>query len=84
MPKLTSNFTSKKRTDTTIFKHLLPNPGPQEYSTNHAESNIAAKKLEGDKRPFGVNTGRWDSDETAVPGAGTYKLPDSCQIKDPK
>jgi hypothetical protein len=40
--------------------------------------------LEGDKRPFGVNRHRWDNDETPVPGAGTYKLPDSCQVKDPK
>lgn len=31
-----------------------------------------------------MNRHRWDSDETPVPGAGTYKLPDSCQVKDPK
>ena len=40
--------------------------------------------VEGEKRPFGVNGGRFESDETCVPGAGTYKLPDSCQVKDPK
>ena len=31
-----------------------------------------------------MNGGRFESDETCVPGAGTYKLPDSCQVKDPK
>jgi len=66
------------------LKHLLPNPGPQEYTANQAESKIAAKKEEGEKRPFGVNAGRFSGDETAVPGAGTYKLPDSCQVKDSK
>jgi hypothetical protein len=84
LPKLTSNFTSKKRTDTTIIPHMIPLPGPQEYNVNQAESLIAAKKVEGEKRPFGVNTQRWDGDETIAPGAGTYKLPDSCQVKDAK
>ena len=73
-----------KRTDTTVFRHLLPNPGPQEYNANQAESKIAAKRLEGEKRPFGVNAERWQNNETSVPGAGTYQLPDSCQVKDPK
>lgn len=39
---------------------------------------MTTKKDEGDKRPFGVNSIRFESDETFVPGAGTYKLPDSC------
>jgi len=84
LPQLSFNFRSQRRTDTTILKHLLPNPGPQEYTANQAESKIAAKKEEGEKRPFGVNAGRFGSDETPVPGAGTYKLPDSCQVKDGK
>jgi len=34
--------------------------------------------------PFGVNTGRFITTDHGVPGAGTYKLPDSCNVKDSK
>jgi len=34
--------------------------------------------VSGERRPFGVNTQRWGKDENGVPGAGTYKMPDSC------
>ena len=51
---------------------------------NQSETRVSQKKEEGDKRPFGVNRIRFDKDDTFVPGACTYKLPDSCKIKDPK
>ena len=35
-------------------------------------------------KPFGVNRHRFDKDDNGIPGAGTYKLPDSCQVKQPK
>ena len=36
----------------------------------------------GDKKPFGVNTTRFGNDDNGVPGAGTYKLPDSCRVRE--
>lgn len=62
---------------------MLETPGPSEYIgdiTRDIGKNLAG----GDKRPFNVNTNRFGSDENGIPGAGTYKLPDSCQVKQPK
>jgi hypothetical protein len=39
----------------------------------------------GDKKPFGVNVKRFaEKDDNGVPGAGTYKLPDSCNLREGK
>jgi hypothetical protein len=46
-------------------------------------SNIGQNLEGGDKKPFGYNRKRFDPDDNGVPGAGTYKLPDSCVVKAP-
>ena len=43
--------------------------------------DLNTTKLGGDSKPFGVNTNRFVGDENGVPGAGSYKLPDSCTVK---
>jgi len=46
----------------------LDNPGPTEYQDEIKYKN----KVAGDKRPFGVNSGRFKRTDNGVPGAGTY------------
>ena len=66
-----------------INKAQMANPGPQDYMADQANGN--EKKAEtGEKKPFGVNSQRFQGDEDGVPGAGTYKLPDSCNVKQKK
>ena len=59
---------------------MLETPGHSEYVPD-VTRDIGKNVKGGDKKPFGVNTTRFGSDETGVPGAGTYKLPDSCRVK---
>lgn len=59
-------------------------PGPQDYAKNQALSNFERKKQSGANRPFNVNHNRFTNDDNGVPGAGTYSLPDTCKVKDPK
>ena len=77
LPKLQSCFTSMQRTDMNINKYMIDVPGPSEYIADITKDFGSARKG-GEKRPFGVNTNRFGSDENGVPGAGTYKMPDSC------
>ena len=37
-----------------------------------------------DLQSFGIKTKRFGKDDTISPGPGMYKLPDSCQVKNPK
>ena len=56
---------------------MIDSPGPQDYVPIHAKSTT---RQAGDKMPFGVNTLRFTVPDFGVPGAGTYKLPDSCVV----
>lgn len=47
-------------------------------------SNIGHNLEGGEKKPFGYNRKRFDPDDNGVPGAGTYKLADSCVVKAPQ
>lgn len=66
-----------------INKFMIDTPGPSEYIAD-VTKDIGSGRKGGEKRPFGVNTNRFGSDENGIPGAGTYKLPDSCQVRQPK
>ena len=63
--------------------HQLANPGPQDYIKDQTK-DLNTSKAGGELKPFGVNTNRFGSDENGVPGAGTYRLPDSCTVKQGK
>jgi hypothetical protein len=56
---------------------MIDAPGPQDYVPDLGKS-LYTMKEGGDRKPFGVNTMRFGKDDNGVPGAGTYKLPDSC------
>ena len=59
-------------------------PGPQDYIPDTTK-DLDSKKQGGEKKPFGVNVKRFKQErDNGVPGAGTYTLPDSCQIKEQK
>ena len=62
---------------------MLETPGPSEYIADMTR-DIGKNIQGGERKPFGINTTRFGSDETFVPGAGTYKLPGSCKVKNPK
>ena len=57
---------------------MIDGPGPQDYIP---DLGMTAMRHGGDKMPFGVNTLRFTVPDFGVPGAGTYKLPDSCVVK---
>lgn len=63
---------------------MLDLPGPQDYAPDHSKSNVAIKDQSGASRPFGTNIQRFKRDDNGVPGAGTYSLPDSVVVKNPK
>ena len=65
------------------LKHMLNNPSCLDYIKDQARSNFGNEREDGERRPFGVNRHRFGGDDNGVPGAGTYKLPDSCQVKEP-
>jgi hypothetical protein len=81
LPKLSSNFASTARDDVQFNKMMIDGPGPQDYIPDLGKTEA---KEPGDKKPFGVNTKRFKQTENGVPGAGTYKMPDSCVVKAPK
>jgi hypothetical protein len=83
LPKIQANFASSARTDMNVNKGMLFSPGPQDYIPDLSKS-LYNMKDGGDRKPFGVNTIRFGKDDNGVPGAGTYKLPDSCQVRQPK
>lgn len=62
---------------------MIDSPGPQDYIPDLSKS-LYNMKDGGDRKPFGVNTIRFGKDDNGVPGAGTYKLPDSCRVNNPK
>ena len=62
---------------------MIDAPGPQDYIPDISMCHNQLK-IGGDRKPFGVNTIRFGKDDNGVPGAGTYKLPDSCKVKQPK
>lgn len=76
-------FRSQERTDTNTMKHMVNNPSCLDYMKDQTKSNFGSGVHDGERRPFGVNRHRFDPDDNGVPGAGTYKMPDSCQIKEP-
>ena len=64
-------------------------PGPGEYLNDNVIRAIGVtagrKSSTGkDLQSFGVKTKRFDKSDTLPPGPGQYRLPDSCQIKNPK
>ena len=58
---------------------MIDLPGPSDYIPDITK-DIDMNKDSGEKKPFGVNVKRFDTkvSENGVPGAGTYKLPNSC------
>ena len=62
---------------------MIDAPGPQDYIPDLSK-DLVAMKNGGDANPFGVNSLRFKTIDNGVPGAGQYKLPDSCQVKAPK
>ena len=81
LPKISANFASTARSDNAFNKNMIDMPGPQDYIADLGKTVI---KESGDKKPFGANTIRFATIDNGVPGAGTYKLPDSCQVKNSK
>jgi len=47
-------------------------------------SKFQKKNESGANRPFNVNNNRFRKDDNGVPGAGTYALPDTVKVHDPK
>lgn len=60
-----------------LNKMMIDGPGPQDYIQDLSKTSM---KKGGDKMPFGVNALRFQTIDYGVPGAGQYKLPDSCQV----
>lgn len=81
--QLSNAFKGMERDDIQILKHIMNSPDCHKYQPD-LNSTLDAQKFTGEKRPFGVNTSRFASVDLGIPGAGTYNLPDSCKIKDPK
>jgi len=65
-----------------LNSQILENPGPMDYIPDVSSTKI--EKEGGERKPFGVNKIRFEKHGNGVPGAGTYKLPDSCQVRAPK
>ena len=82
--KLTQNFKSMPRTDLNINPMQLDLPGPSDYAYDQSKSKHEGKNEGGNNRPFGTNIQRFTTVDNGVPGAGTYKLPDSVVVKNPK
>lgn len=61
----------------------LVTPGMTEYQPD-VEKTINSTKYGGDKRPFNNNEKRFQTIDHGVPGAGQYKLPDSCNVQESK
>ena len=82
---MTSNFLSAKRNDLGSNRHMLDLPGPSDYIPDITK-DFDQNREAGDKKPFGVNVKRFEGKglDNGVPGAGTYKLPDSCAVKESK
>jgi len=83
MPASSAAFVNSERNNITMNRQHLENPGFTEYIPD-VTNNLNSYRLSGEKRPFGVNTGRFLTVDNGVPGAGTYKLPDSCTVKQAK
>ena len=83
MPLNSSAFINSERNDLSLNRTLLENPGLAEYIPD-VTNQLNTYRLSGEKRPFGVNTGRFLTTDNGVPGAGTYQLPDSCKVKQQK
>lgn len=62
---------------------MLDNPGPSEYIPDQTK-DLNTSRMGGETKPFGVNTMRFKTIDHQVPGAGTYKLPDSCKVREEK
>jgi len=62
---------------------MVNRPGPSDYAADNSPKKMAAREA-GKKRPFGINTRRFGSDDNGVPGAGKYDQPDSLVIRNPK
>lgn len=63
-------------------------PGPGDYTGEQIRQTIARrlreKKINKDKAmQFAVKAKRFDKDDTISPGPAAYKLPDSCQVRNP-
>lgn len=83
MPKSSSIFVSKERDNCFLSKQQIQNPSFLQYQPDFSKTSYN-KKEEGTNKPFGVNEGRFRSIDHGVPGVGSYKLPDSCQVKQSK
>jgi hypothetical protein len=64
---------------------MLDLPGPSDYIPDITK-DFDQNKVGGEKNPFGVNVKRFNDKQldNGVPGAGTYKLLDSCEVKESK
>jgi hypothetical protein len=82
MPEKTSAFVNSERNNLMLNPMMLTTPGPTEYIADQTKQPV--HKETGDKRPFGVTSSRFKTIDHGVPGAGSYKLPDSCSVKFPK
>ena len=80
MPANATAFINSERNNLIMNSYMLDNPAPTEYQ----DEIKANPKFAGDKRPFLTNAGRFKTIDNGVPGAGTYKLPESCKVKDGK
>jgi len=64
-------------------------PGPGDYTGEQVRQTIA-KRIKEKKinaistMQFAVKAKRFDKDETISPGPAAYKLPDSCQVRNPQ
>jgi hypothetical protein len=83
MPNSTIPFKSIERDDIMLNKQAIMNPSLEKYIPDVSLS-ISRPKKSGEDKPFGVNTMRFKCIDYQVPGAGTYKLPESCKIREPK
>jgi hypothetical protein len=58
-------------------RQQIENPSFLQYCPDVTQT-FNGKKDSGLSKPFGVNEGRFRSIDHGIPGAGTYKLDDSC------
>lgn len=62
-------------------------PAPGQYSKqqlNKTFTQVISVSKKQQSPQFVDTKARFDKDDTIVPGPGTYKMPDSCQVRQPK
>lgn len=79
-----ASFLGPIRKDFTVLRDHAEQPGPQDYGADQSKSVAVGKPAKGSKHPFTVNEKRFVKQDHGMPGAGTYELPASIQVKNPK